>query len=225
MKKSPVIQTKDVKKIYEVGDVKIKALNGVSIDIFKGDFLAIVGKSGSGKSTLMHLVGLLDTPTSGRVYLKGKDVSTYSEKDLAQERNKNIGFVFQQFNLLERTTSLENVMLPLQYSNYPRSKREEKAKEMLKLVGLEERIKNRSNELSGGQKQRVAIARALVNDPSIILADEPTGNLDSNTGKEIENLFKKLNKLGKTVVIVTHDEDLAKITKRKIIVSDGVVVK
>lgn len=225
MKKNPVIQTKDVKKIYKVGDVEIKALNGVDINIFEGDFLSIVGKSGSGKSTLMHLIGLLDTPTSGKVYLKGKDVSTYTEKDLAQERNKNIGFVFQQFNLLEKANTLENVMLPLQYSTYPRSKREAKAKEMLGLVGLEERINNKSNELSGGQKQRVAIARALVNDPSIILADEPTGNLDSKTGAEIENLFKKLNKFGKTVVIVTHDNDLAKITKRKIVISDGVVVK
>lgn len=224
MKKNPVIQTKEVKKIYEIGDVKIKALNGVSIDIFEGDFLAIVGKSGSGKSTLMHLIGLLDTPTSGHVLLNKKDVSTYSEKDLAIERNKNIGFVFQQFNLLERTTSLENVMLPLQYSTFPRSKREQKAKEMLELVGLSDRINNKSNELSGGQKQRVAIARALVNDPSIILADEPTGNLDSKTGEEIENLFKKLNKIGKTIVIVTHDDDLAKIAKRKVVVSDGEVV-
>jgi putative ABC transport system ATP-binding protein len=220
-----ILETKDVKKTYTIGENKIHALKGISIQIHEGEYIAIVGKSGSGKSTLMHLIGLLDTPTSGHILLNGKDVSNLSEKELAHVRNDEIGFVFQSFNLLQRTNVLDNVILPLKYSKVPKSEWEAKAKEVIKLVGLEERMYNKSNELSGGQKQRVAIARALINDPSIILADEPTGNLDTKTGDEIVKLFHKLHDQGKTIIIVTHDEDLAEIAKRKIILQDGEVIK
>lgn len=222
---TPVLKALNVCKSYELGDTKIDALKDVSIEIFPGEFVAIVGKSGSGKSTLMHILGLLDTPTSGEVILNGTNTKGMSEKQLAKVRNREIGFVFQSFNLLQRTTVLDNVILPLKYSSVPSEKWKEKAMEMIKLVGLENRVKNKSNELSGGQKQRVAIARAMVNDPSIILADEPTGNLDSKTGDEIINHFMKLNSQGKTVVLVTHDEELANIAQRKIILKDGSVVK
>ncbi|NCT55408.1 ABC transporter ATP-binding protein [bacterium] len=221
----PILAVKDVKKHYVVGSETIKALNGVNLEIKRGDFTAIIGKSGSGKSTLMHIIGLLDTPTKGQVLLKGKDISKYTETELALARNKEIGFVFQSFNLLQRTSTLDNVELPLKYAKVKKKDRIKTATEMLQLVGLGDRLHNKSNELSGGQKQRVAIARALVNDPSIILADEPTGNLDTKTGDEIIKLFKKLNKMGKTIVIVTHDEDLAKIAKKRITISDGLVVK
>jgi putative ABC transport system ATP-binding protein len=216
-----LLKAENITKIYELGDNKIYALNDVSLEIKKGELLGIIGKSGSGKSTLMHILGLLDTPTSGKVLLNDKDISDLPEKKLADVRNQEIGFVFQSFNLLARTTALENVMLPLQYSERPRSEWRAKAEEMLKLVELGDRMLNKSNELSGGQKQRVAIARALVNDPSIIFADEPTGNLDSRTGDEIEKLLSKLNEQGKTIVLVTHDEDLADIAKRKVILHDG----
>ncbi len=219
-----ILQTNNLKKIYEVGGEAINAVDGISIKINKGDFMAIIGKSGSGKSTLMHLIGLLDSPTHGEVILNGENVSELEEEELAAIRNKEVGFVFQTFNLLARSTALENVMLPLMYSEVPKKDWEKKAKEMLDVVELSDRMYNKSNELSGGQKQRVAIARALVNNPSIILADEPTGNLDSKTGYEITNLFNKLNKAGKTIIIVTHDDDLAKIAERKIILSDGKVV-
>lgn len=220
----PIIQTKNITKIYKMGETVINALNGVSIEIYEGDFIAIVGKSGSGKSTLMHTIGLLDTPTSGEVFVRDKNVTQYKEKELARIRNKEIGFVFQSFNLLKRTSALENVILPLKYSSVPKDQWESKAKDLLKLVELQDRMNNKSNELSGGQKQRVAIARALVNEPAIVLADEPTGNLDSKTGDEIIELFKKLNNQGKTIIIVTHDEDLAKIAKRQIVLKDGIVV-
>jgi len=213
------------KKYQLTKDLEITALNNVSFKIYKGDYLSITGKSGSGKSTLMHLIGLLDTPTSGQVKLNGIDITKLNNKKLSYTRNKEIGFVFQSFNLLKRTTALENVMLPLKYSSTPQREWKKKALEMLKLVGLEDRVNNKSNELSGGQKQRVAIARALVNSPSIILADEPTGNLDSKTGKDIEKLFEELNKQGKTIVLVTHDTELAKIASRKIILKDGVIKK
>lgn len=222
--KTPILEVKNVKKTYHVGKEVIKALDDVSFRIEEGDFIAIIGKSGSGKSTLMHIVGLLDTPASGNVLLYGKDVSKYTEAELAVTRNKEIGFVFQSFNLLERTSTLENVELPLKYAKVNKEDRVKKATEVLELVGLGERLNNKSNELSGGQKQRVAIARALVNDPSILLADEPTGNLDSKTGDEIVALFKRLNKMGKTIIIVTHDEDLAKIAKKRVEISDGKVI-
>lgn len=222
--KTPILEVKNVKKTYHVGKEVIKALDDVSFKIEEGDFIAIIGKSGSGKSTLMHIVGLLDTPASGNVLLYGKDVSKYTEAELAVTRNKEIGFVFQSFNLLERTSTIENVELPLKYAKVSKEDRVKKATEVLELVGLGERLNNKSNELSGGQKQRVAIARALVNDPSILLADEPTGNLDSKTGDEIVALFKRLNKMGKTIIIVTHDEDLAKIAKKRVEISDGKVI-
>ena len=220
-----LLKAENISKIYEVGEHKIHALDGMSLKIEKGDLVAIVGKSGSGKSTLMHILGLLDTPTSGKLYLKNRDVSSLSEDELAKTRNKEIGFVFQAFNLLPRTSSLENVILPLQYSDVPGKLWEERAIGALKLVDMEHRIYNRSNELSGGEKQRVAMARALVNDPSIIFADEPTGNLDSKTSDEIEKMLKNLHNKGKTIVIVTHDEDLAKVAERKIVLTDGKITK
>ena len=222
---TPILQAQNVSKIYDMGTTKIEALLGVDIEIGRGEFVAIVGKSGSGKSTLMHILGLLDTPTEGEVILNGINTKGMSEKQLAQVRNSEIGFVFQSFNLLQRTTVLDNVILPLKYSSVPSSELEKKAKEMIEIVGLQDRLKNKSNELSGGQKQRVAIARAMVNDPSMILADEPTGNLDTKTGEEIINNFLKLNSQGKTIVLVTHDDELAQIAQRKIILKDGCVVK
>ncbi len=219
-----VIDVKGVSKIYKVDKTEIAAVKNISLTIYEGEFVAIVGKSGSGKSTLMHMLGLLDTPTTGEIYLNDRLVSKLKEKELARIRNKEIGFVFQSFNLLARTSALDNVILPLKYSKVPRKEWIGKAESMLKLVELSERMSNKSNELSGGQKQRVAIARALVNDPSLIFADEPTGNLDSKTGEDIQNLFIKLNELGKTIILVTHDDELAAIAKRKIIIKDGELV-
>lgn len=224
MKKVPLLKLQEITKKYIVGSQEIKALNGVSLEIYEGDFVSIVGKSGSGKSTLMHIIGLLDTPSTGKVILNNKDVSKLDEENLASIRNKEIGFVFQAFNLLSRATVLENVLLPLQYSTTPKNQWEKRALEMISLVDLTERVSNKSNELSGGQKQRVAIARALVNSPSIILADEPTGNLDSKTGAEIIKKFIELNKLGKTIILVTHDMELAKITEKRFVLKDGELV-
>lgn len=221
MSKQPILVAENLTKTYDIGKVQIQALKNINITINQGDFLSIVGKSGSGKSTLMHLLGLLDTPTSGKIYILGKDITKYSDKELARLRNKEIGFVFQSYNLLPRASALENVMLPFKYSSVPEKEWEKKAKDLLIKMGLEDRLMNKSNELSGGQKQRVAIARALANEPSIILADEPTGNLDSKTGAEIEALLIKLNSEGKTIVLVTHDEDLAKITPKRITLLDG----
>ncbi len=222
---TPVLQAQNVCKYYDLGTQRIEALKNVSIEIQKGEFVAIVGKSGSGKSTLMHILGLLDTPSEGEVILNGVNTKGMSEKELAGVRNNEIGFVFQSFNLLQRTTVLDNVMLPLKYSSVPNTEWKKRALEKIELVGLSERLNNKSNELSGGQKQRVAIARALVNNPSIILADEPTGNLDSKTGEEIVKNFLDLNSQGKTIILVTHDDDLAKIAKRQIVLKDGYVVK
>lgn len=224
VKKDVVLSAKDIIKIYKLGDNEIKALNSVSLEIKKGEFVSIIGKSGSGKSTLMHIIGLLDTPTSGKVFVNGIETSTMKENQLAKIRNREIGFVFQSFNLLQRTSTLDNVILPLKYSDTPRSEWHQRAIELLELVGLKDRINNKSNELSGGQKQRVAIARALINNPSILLADEPTGNLDSKTGDEIVELFHKLNKQGTTIIIVTHDDDLAKVAKRRIEIKDGEII-
>jgi putative ABC transport system ATP-binding protein len=223
-KKQPVLKAINISKVYDLGAIKIDALKDVSIEVHSGELLGIIGKSGSGKSTLMHILGLLDSPTSGEVILDGINTTKYKETELAKIRNKKIGFVFQSFNLLQRTSALGNVILPLQYSDVPKNEWISKATNMLNEVGLGDRLDNKSNELSGGQKQRVALARALVNDPSIIFADEPTGNLDSKTGEEIVELFLELNKKGKTIIIVTHDEELAEICQRKVVLKDGQVV-
>jgi putative ABC transport system ATP-binding protein len=218
---TPVIKVEEVKKVYQMGEVEVHALRGVSLQIKKKEFLAIVGPSGSGKSTLMHLMGLLDTPTSGKIRLDGKDVSELSEEERAKLRNAHIGFVFQTFNLLPKTTALENVAMPLIYAGVEKKEREKRAKKALEQVGLGERLDHEPTQLSGGQQQRVAIARALVTNPRIIFADEPTGNLDSESGKEVMQLFSKLNKKGNTIVLVTHELDIATQTKRTIEIVDG----
>lgn len=221
---TPVLEAKNLCKKYEVGNDTITAVCNINLVIDKGDFIAITGKSGSGKSTLMHMLGLLDTPSSGELILNGKNTKGMNEKELAHVRNTDIGFVFQAFNLLQRTTVLENVMLPLTYSKIPVHQHEKLALDVIKQVGLDHRLNNKSNELSGGERQRVAIARALVNNPSLILADEPTGNLDSKIGDEIEKMLVDLNKDGRTIILVTHDDDLAKIAKRQIVLKDGGII-
>ena len=217
-----VLELKNVVKTYNSGNIQFNALDGVSLKIMEGEFVSITGPSGSGKSTLMHIIGLLDTPTSGQVLLNGRDISRLKETQLAQIRNVTLGFVFQQFNLLAKTSSLENVTLPLLYSDVPKSKRDHLALEMLTKVGLQDKLKNTPAQLSGGQQQRVAIARALVNDPKIILADEPTGNLDSKSGQDVMELFHHLNQAeNRTIVLVTHDMELARHADRIIIINDG----
>jgi putative ABC transport system ATP-binding protein len=219
-----LIKLEDLTKIYQVGETEVKALNGVSYNIHQGDILAIMGPSGSGKSTLMNIIGCLDKPTSGRYLLDGKEVSTYNKNQLAEIRNKKIGFVFQNFNLLARTTTLENTELPLLYSDISSKKTKEYAMKALELVGLQGREMHKTNQISGGEKQRVAIARALVNNPSLILADEPTGNLDTKTGDEIMDVFVDLNKRqGITVILVTHDSEVARIAQKKIFLRDGLI--
>ncbi len=220
-----VIRTYDLWKTYVMGAEQIHAVSGVSIEIKRGEYVAIMGPSGSGKSTLMNLIGCLDTPTSGQYYINGHLVSELSDDELARIRNKEIGFVFQTFNLLPRATALHNVELPLIYSGAPAEERIERAKRALTQVDLAERMNHKPNELSGGQRQRVAIARALVNDPSILLADEPTGNLDSATGNEIMALFERLHQQGNTIVLVTHEHDIALHAHRIIHVRDGKVEK
>ena len=216
-----IIRLEQIVKNYKVGTVVVEALRSISLTIRKNEFVAIMGPSGSGKSTLMNILGCLDTPTSGSYLLNGEDVSKMDDNSLAEIRNRQIGFVFQTFNLLPRSTALENVMLPLIYSGIPKVKRLEQAARVLEEVRLTDRITHKPNELSGGQRQRVAIARALVNNPAIILADEPTGNLDSKTSIEILGLLEEIHKMGNTVIIVTHEEDIAKHTHRIIRLMDG----
>ncbi|MGI6339648.1 MAG: ABC transporter ATP-binding protein [Bacteroidales bacterium] len=218
-----VIEIHDIVKNYQVGSVIVRALRSVSINIHRNEYVAIMGPSGSGKSTLMNLLGCLDTPTSGKYILNGTDVSKMNDDFLAEIRNKEIGFVFQTFNLLPRYTALENVTLPLIYAGVPKVEREKLARETLEHVGLADRMTHKPNELSGGQRQRVAIARALVNKPSIILADEPTGNLDSKTSLDIMGLLDDIHKQGNTVIVVTHEEDIANHAARIIRLLDGVV--
>jgi putative ABC transport system ATP-binding protein len=218
---SEIIHTKDIARRYVMGSEVIHALKSISITINKGEYVAFMGPSGSGKSTLMNLIGCLDSPTGGNYVLNGKDVSHMTENELAEVRNKEIGFVFQTFNLLPRASALENVALPLVYAGYDRRSREEKAMKTLEGVGLGDRSTHKPNELSGGQRQRVAIARALVNNPSIILADEPTGNLDSKTSYDIMDLFQKIHDGGNTIIMVTHEEDIARYAHRVIRLRDG----
>ena len=220
---NPLINIKKLTRDFQLGNETINVLKGIDLQINKGEYVALMGPSGSGKSTLMNLLGCLDTATSGTYILNGKDVSQMHDDDLAEIRNKEIGFVFQTFNLLPRTTALDNVALPMIYAGFSKSERNERATEVLKQVALSDRMDHQPNQLSGGQRQRVAIARALVNKPSIILADEPTGNLDSKTSIEIMNLFNDIHKNGNTVIVVTHEEDIAKYAKRVIRMKDGMI--
>lgn len=218
-----LIDIKDIKRDFQLGNETINVLKGIDLQINKGEYVALMGPSGSGKSTLMNILGCLDTPTSGTYILNNKDVSQMHDDDLAEIRNKEIGFVFQTFNLLPRTTALDNVALPMIYAGYAKPERVERAKEVLTQVGLSDRMDHQPNQLSGGQRQRVAVARALVNKPSIILADEPTGNLDSKTSVEIMNLFNDIHKNGNTVILVTHEEDIARYAHRIIRLKDGLI--
>ncbi len=220
-----LIQASGLSKIYQSGEVKVKALNNVSFSIKKGEFVAIMGPSGSGKSTLMHILGLLDRPTEGRYFLEGMDTSKFNDEELAKIRNRKIGFVFQFFNLLPRVSALMNVILPMTYGGINPQKREEKARKLLKAVGLEERINHTPAQLSGGEQQRVAIARALAMEPAIILADEPTGNIATNQAEEVMKIFQKLNKADHTIVLITHEPDIAKYAKRVILLRDGEIIK
>ncbi|MEA4963268.1 ABC transporter ATP-binding protein [Lutispora sp.] len=219
-----IIQIENLKKVYDTGSIQVEALKSVNLNVNKNEYVAIMGASGSGKSTLMNIIGCLDRMTSGKYILDGEDVSTLNDTQLAEIRNKKIGFVFQAFNLLPRLTALGNVELPMVYAGMPGSQRLQKAKEALERVGLGERVHHKPNELSGGQKQRVAIARALVNSPAILLADEPTGNLDTKSSIEIMDIFESLNEEGVTIVMVTHEADIAAHTKRNVVFRDGEII-
>jgi len=220
-----IIQAKNLSKVYKTEEMETNALADVSFEINKGEFVAIMGPSGSGKSTLMHILGALDTPSSGKYILDGEEVQKLTDDDLSDIRNKKIGFIFQAFNLLPRTSALKNVMLPMRYAGIDISERQKRAEKYLKLVGLEERMNHSSNQLSGGQQQRVAIARGLAMNPAILLADEPTGNLPSSQTQEIMSIFQQLNEEGHTIIVITHEESVAKHAKRVIHVKDGRLLK
>ncbi len=220
----PIISLREITKTYGTKEEPYHALKGITLDIYKGEFVAIMGPSGSGKSTTMHIIGALDTPTAGQYLLKNKDISLYNSDELADIRNREIGFVFQSFNLLPRTTVLKNVERPMMYAGIPADEREKRAMECLRLVHIDTKANNMSNQISGGQIQRVAIARALVMNPAILLADEPTGNLDSKTAHEIMNFFQQLNQKGNTIVLITHEDDIAAFAKRIIRLKDGEIV-
>ena len=225
MKQIPIIQLKNVWKTYYIGENRVDALQGLNLEVNKGEFVAIQGPSGSGKSTCMNIIGCLDIPTKGEVYLDGINIQNYTESELSQRRGKKIGFIFQQFNLIHTLTAEKNITLPMIFQGVEKEIQKERAEELLKLVQLEDRGEHRPGELSGGQQQRVAIARALANDPEVIIADEPTGNLDSKTGEIIIHFLKELNKKGKTIIIVTHDEKVAAETKRILSIKDGKIIK
>lgn len=220
-----ILELQNVSKHYHMGDTIIKALDQVSLKVHAGEFVAIMGQSGSGKSTFLQVASMLAQPTSGKIFLREKEVTQYNEVERAQLRNKEIGFVFQQFNLLPRTSALDNVALPLVYAKVPERERRERAKKILEKVGLGDRLMNTPAQLSGGQQQRVAIARALINDPSIIFADEPTGNLDSQSGEDIKKFLQELHNENRTIIMVTHEEDVAAIAKRLVVFRDGKVVR
>ena len=218
-----MIHTKNLTKVYQAGSQAVQALKGINLNVNKGEFISIMGPAGSGKSTLMNIIGCLDSPTDGDYYLNDKSVSQLSDDELAKIRNKEIGFVFQSFHLLPRNTAFENVMLPLKYAGFDKNVAKKKTEKVIDLVGLSSRSNHTPAELSGGQQQRVAIARALVNKPSILFADEPTGNLDSKTGQDVMKIFKELNELGQTIILITHENDIARQSNRIITIMDGLI--
>lgn len=219
-----MIDLKNITKTYDMGSVQVQVLRGISLHVDEGEFLSIIGPSGSGKSTLMNMIGCLDVPTTGEYYLDGKEISTYNEKQLSKIRNQKIGFIFQKFNLLPKLTALENVELPLIYRSMNNKERRKRSIEALEKVGLTDRMNHKPTELSGGQQQRVAIARALAGDPPVLLADEPTGNLDSKSGNDVMNIIRQLSSEGKTIVLITHDSEIAKIAQKTITIKDGLLL-